>query len=286
MMTRRNAMFHRCRLLPLLVAGGLVVVAGLGCRSRTQPAGGAHTPKAQDARKRAETAAVDAATAGARALKDVNATVRGGGKFGPVIVAIGLPPAGKVSTPAAPPKPAEPAAPITPPVPAAPQAIVDAYASAKSATGQVVFKESVSSGAAFSTEAEASSEALKQAQTRIHQQFGYEPTLETVRTEYARRKVVRRVDEQERRDLATAGRPDAQVIVEYDIVVTEHQIREMRTRDRLAAALRMLGIAAAVALAGFLFLRLDEWSKGYLTSWLAVAAAALAGGAVVAVLLV
>ena len=50
-------------------------------------------------------------------------------------------------------------------------------------------------------------------------------------------------------------------------------VRELRTRDRIVSALRVFGVVTAVALAGFLFLRLDEWSKGYLTSWLAFIAA-------------
>ena len=41
-----------------------------------------------------------------------------------------------------------------------------------------------------------------------------------------------------------------------------------------------------MALAGFLFLRLDEWTKGYLTSWLALGAAALGGGVVAALVFV
>jgi hypothetical protein len=45
-------------------------------------------------------------------------------------------------------------------------------------------------------------------------------------------------------------------------------------------------VLAAVALAGFLFLRADEWTKGYLTSWLAIAAVVLAGGAAAAFLFV
>ena len=68
------------------------------------------------------------------------------------------------------------------------------------------------------------------------------------------------------------------VYVEYDVEVTADQVRELRTRDRVGSSLRIFGAIAAVALAGFLFLRLDEWTKGYLTRWLAIAAVLLAGG--------
>jgi hypothetical protein len=66
------------------------------------------------------------------------------------------------------------------------------------------------------------------------------------------------------------------------VEVTADQIRELRTRNRVADSLRGLGGLLAVSLAGFFFLRLDEWSKGYLTSWLALAAAALGGGIIAA----
>jgi hypothetical protein len=61
--------------------------------------------------------------------------------------------------------------------------------------------------------------------------------------------------------------------------VTAEQVRELRSQERVASGMRVLGIVVAVALAGFLFLRADEWTKGYLTHWLALGAALLAGGA-------
>ena len=70
--------------------------------------------------------------------------------------------------------------------------------------------------------------------------------------------------------------------VEYDVEVTADQVRHLRTRDRVGDTLRVFGALAAVALAGFLFLRADEWTKGYLTYWLAMAAVLLAGGATAA----
>jgi hypothetical protein len=69
------------------------------------------------------------------------------------------------------------------------------------------------------------------------------------------------------------------VYVGYDVEVTGSQVRQLRTRDRLAQTLRVLGAVVAVALAGFLFLRADEWTRGHLTRWLAVAAVLLGGGA-------
>ena len=68
--------------------------------------------------------------------------------------------------------------------------------------------------------------------------------------------------------------------------VTADQVRALRTRDRVGGTLRVFGALAAISLAGFLFLRADEWTKGYLTRWLAVVAVLFAGGAAAALYLV
>ena len=76
----------------------------------------------------------------------------------------------------------------------------------------------------------------------------------------------------------SADEIDRRVDVEYDVEVTADQVRHLRTRDRLGDTLRVFGGLSVIALAGFLFLRADEWTKGYLTRWLAMAAVLLAGG--------
>jgi hypothetical protein len=70
--------------------------------------------------------------------------------------------------------------------------------------------------------------------------------------------------------------------VEYDIEVRADQVRDLRSRDRVADALRVFAGVAFASLLGFLFLRLDERTKGYLTRWLAVVAVLLGGGAAAA----
>jgi hypothetical protein len=76
------------------------------------------------------------------------------------------------------------------------------------------------------------------------------------------------------------------VYVAYYVEVTGEQVRELRAQERVSSAIRAFGIVIAVALAGFLFLRADEWTKGYLTSWLAITAVVLAGGAAAALIFV
>ena len=99
-------------------------------------------------------------------------------------------------------------------------------------------------------------------------------------------RTVRAPTAEERETFDRYGVTGNRVYVEYDVEVTADQVRELRSQERSRSALRVIGVLAAVALAGFLFLRADEWTKGYLTSWLAIAAVVLAGGAAAAFLFV
>jgi hypothetical protein len=98
--------------------------------------------------------------------------------------------------------------------------------------------------------------------------------------------VVRPPTPEEKELIKRSGYASDRVYVEYIVELTTDQIRELRARDRLESALRFFGVIAAAALAGFGFLRLDQWSKGYLTSWLAFIALGLVGGAGIALLFI
>ena len=54
--------------------------------------------------------------------------------------------------------------------------------------------------------------------------------------------------------------------------VSDNQLRHLRMLDRVTDALRVTGGLLIVFVAGFLFLRADEWTRGYLTSWLGLLA--------------
>src|SRR5262249_25883185 len=83
----------------------------------------------------------------------------------------------------------------------------------------------------------------------------------------------------EKDEYAKLGVKDTDLkFVEYEVTVSAEQVRELRSRERVFFGVKVLAGIAAAALAGFLFLRADEWTKGYLTRWLAVAAFAPAGG--------
>ncbi len=86
--------------------------------------------------------------------------------------------------------------------------------------------------------------------------------------------------EADKKALAEAGLDPNGVWAEIDVEVTDDQVRELRAESRTGTA----GVAGAVGfvlvLALFGFLRLDAWTRGYLTGGLAVAIVAAAGAAV------
>jgi hypothetical protein len=119
----------------------------------------------------------------------------------------------------------------------------------------------------------------------------YRPTPNEVRAEFVRptgRAVVPATPEQ--RESLEAVAPDLRgkplVFVELEVEVSADQVRRLRAADRVGDGLRLVGVLTAVFGAGYLFLRLDERTKGYLTRWLAAGAVALALGAAAAMYLV
>jgi hypothetical protein len=257
---------------------GLLFAAG--CARPAPPAqqgGGSSASKAEKARKDAEALALDAVNgaASAQAQAVPGATARRD-KDIPFHVAIG-------------PNRVEPGAkmPAVAPVPSAPK-------SSPRPGSATVVRERVASAVA-ATESEAETDALARACELVAQKLGeldppvrYKPSAAEVKAEFLRKdsRTVRPPDANQRELLADAGITGNVVYVEYDVEVTADQVRELRSQERAGAALRVLGMLVAVALAGFLFLRADEWTKGYLTSWLAIAAVVLAGGAAAAFIFV
>ncbi|MCE9563770.1 MAG: hypothetical protein K8U57_17145 [Planctomycetes bacterium] len=126
-------------------------------------------------------------------------------------------------------------------------------------------------------------EAVSRKLAELDPPVAYHPSATEMKNEFVRRdtRLVRAPDASERAELEMYKIDTNRVYVEYDAEVTADQVRDLRTRDRVADVTRLLGVLTAAAIAGFLFLRLDEWTGGYLTRWLAIGALALASGAAV-----
>ena len=135
-------------------------------------------------------------------------------------------------------------------------------------------------------EAEAEADAIRRVRPRstalaeLRPPVKYRPSPNEMKVEFLRRdsRTVRQPSAAERDEFAKQGISGNLVYVEYDVEVTPEQVRHLRTRDRVGDAARIFVGLTAVALAMFLFLRADDWTKGYLTRWLAAGAVLLAGG--------
>ncbi len=275
---------------------GLCFALGACARSGPVP-GGATGSKAEKARKEAEALALNGVNGGAssqaKAMPDL-AVKRGVSLFGVVTFEDGQIHRGGPKP--APPKSGTPVPPPTPPEPVVkgpPAPISRAHPGG----GALAVRERVVSVLAYATEAEAEEDALTAARELIEKKLGeldppvrHKISVNEVRTEFLRKdsRTVRKPDSEEIELLIKAGASESDnlVYVEYDVEVTAEQVRELRAQERVGAGVRLVGVFMAIALTGFLFLRADEWTRGYLTSWLALGAAILAGGAAAAVLFV
>ena len=158
-----------------------------------------------------------------------------------------------------------------------------------------IVRERIASTLPYRTEAEADADALGQASELVSKKLAeldppvrYKPSIGEVKADFIRKdsRNVRGLDPEEKENFAHYGVTADLVKVEYDVEITADQVRELRSQERVSSGLRVVGAAFALALAGFLFLRADEWTKGYLTSWLALGAVAVAGGAAAALIFI
>ncbi len=158
-----------------------------------------------------------------------------------------------------------------------------------------IIRERVISSRPYQTEAEAEDDVLNVSQNTIEQRLAeldppvkYRPSLNEIRSEFLRKdsRATTKPGQKEIEIYKSNDLPTNVSYVEYDVEVTADQIRELRTRDRITMAFRFLAGLTFISLSCFLFLRADEWTKGYLTRWLACGAVALVGGATIALFLV
>ncbi|MFO0802466.1 MAG: serine/threonine-protein kinase [Gemmataceae bacterium] len=232
-----------------------------------------------------------------RPPKPQNESTRAGREA--IAQAVAVPAPAPVSVPEAPTAPQPPSPPKM--IPGQPAITINVGSSKREVRASqkppapALISERVTTEIPYPTEAEADTRALEDAQKLIAKKLSeldppvdYLPPLAVVKNEYVKKdsRLVRLPNDTEKAVLDQAGYGKDRRYVEYTVEVTAEQVRELRTRNRVVDGLRGLGVIAAISLAGFLFLRLDEWSKGYLTSWLALGAAALAGGVIAAIAVV
>ncbi|MDY3556419.1 hypothetical protein R5W24_005584 [Gemmata sp. JC717] len=278
---RGRVMTSRGRNLIRLATVGLCLV--LPACAKPAPPGGAIGSKADRARRDAGTLAADCVAGAAQAQADAHPELAVRRSWKDTLLGRAVAPKGG-----------------TPPAPPAPPVVVVKAAPAPKATprpgtGALVVRERVSSAIPYATEAEAEEDALMLACEVVEKRLAeldppvrHKVAPNEVRHEFLRKdsRTVRPPDAEEASTFARYGVTGELVYVEYDVEVTADQVRELRTQERVAGGLRVLGSLTAIALAGFLFLRADEWTRGYLTSWLAIGAATLAVAAAAALVLV
>jgi hypothetical protein len=287
---RRNAI--RLTAVGLCVA---LCAAAVGCgKPGPAPVGGSTSSRAERARKDAEALALGGVSGGAAAHakadpESVRHQIAGNIKLIP------NPPGSAVkgstqSTDSG-------KGPVIGPLPAPPPVAKGPPGPRSTPRSGWVIREHVVCAVPSATEAEAEEDVVALARkvvvaklAELDPPLNHTPSPGEVRTEFLRKdsRVVRHPDAAEKEAMKLDGdlRTDNFVYVEYDVEVTADQVRELRAQERVSAGLRVVGLVLAVALAGFLFLRADEWTRGYLTRWLALAAVALAGGAAAALIFV
>jgi hypothetical protein len=283
------------------------VVVGGCSRVTTVTFGGAKGSKADQARKQAEDLALNVVNGVAKSqAKAVPELTLGGKNSQPgkstMIVSAGVSKATVIS-------PNDDTHVKTPvPAPTTPQSVstssspkmtaVKDFMSPKSSPrpgSPAIIKERVVSAIPYANKAEAEDDAFTSARDAIERRLAeldppvrYRPSLNEIRNEFARKdsQTTHRPSQAELEEYARNNVNDkviaSLVYVECDVEVTADQIRELRTRDRVTIALRVFSGLIFIALSGFLFLRADEWTKGYLTRWLACGAVVLVGGAAAA----
>ncbi len=190
-----------------------------------------------------------------------------------------------VVTPEPPVPPVPPTPPVLPqpPVPPA-EPVVKVVVASKNAVAIRI--SGIRSDKPQATSDKALSDAIQVAQVEIMRALQKldppvmaKPSLTKIRNEYIKKGSVREIQptadlqEKWKKENVNADRS----WVEFDVELSVSQIQQLRAGDRVNDGFRGAGVLLAVIVAAFGFLRIDAWSKGYLTNWLAIAAVVAAG---------
>lgn len=283
-MTPRHPILPAAAVLAALFAAGCGADRRRPAAVETRPADASR----MSPRDLQNTTAVSAVLAGAKAGQaEVAAAKAPSQKKVVVAVTVPVPPA-----PAAPPAPA-PAA-VTPPVPpAAVTTVVSREPAKASERVQPSISLSVRSDKPHPSKERALEDALQVAQfelqsalAKLNPPVTAKPSLATIRSEYLRKDGIREEQPSEaiKAEWKDKGLDAKRLWVKIDVDVSEDQVRQLRAGERVSTGFQYGAVLFASLLAVYGFLRLDAWTKGYLTSWLAIGAVALVAVALLAVL--
>jgi hypothetical protein len=285
------------RRLTLPTAGLLAAVFAAGCSANHDHATVEVRPadaKTMSLEKLQASTAATAAVAGAKAGQaELAAAERSKDGRGPFIVITAQTPAVKSPTPPTPPTPAPPPIPATPPDIFGPPVIREIAAKGAAERTQPAISLNVRSDKPHTTREEGIQDALRVAQAEIQSTLAKlnppvltKPHLSTIRSEFIRKDGIHeeQLSAADKLALDNSKAGSNRMYVRLDIEVSEDQVRQLRAGERVSTGFQYGAVLFAALLAIYGFLRLDAWTKGYLTSWLAIGAVALVAVALLAVL--
>lgn len=180
---------------------------------------------------------------------------------------------------------AEKAEPPTVPVSVIEPAAVAAASPAPESSGrhQPAIKFRVRSSAPQPSKEKALNDALAVARLRLAEKLitldppvRALPTIEQMRAEYIRPESVVEIQPkpEEKAEFAARGVDTSMVWVDVDVEVSDDQVRQLRSVGRLEKTGLFAAGAFVLVLGLFAFLRLDGWTKGYLTTVIGIGVAA------------
>lgn len=185
--------------------------------------------------------------------------------------------------PAQPEQPEVPVEPKPPEVPALPLTVREKSIAARNAGLQPAIKlTGIKSRNPHPTKEQALADALTVARTELMRQLDQleppihtRPSMVTMRSNYLKGEIREVVpSEDEKQAIRKEGQNANVRWVEIDLELTEDHVQRLRSAERVTDSFRVAAMLFALVAALYGFLRLDQWTKGYLTMWLGLAAGA------------
>lgn len=154
-----------------------------------------------------------------------------------------------------------------------------------------VIKLTCTSDKWYTEEEKAMDDALEVARNEILKKLlAMEPPVSVaisrtqIRQNFVKNRTILHPTTEQEAKLRESGLTDKRLQVVIDVELTDANVQHLRAGERVSDGLKGGAVVLAVIAAVFGFLRLDNWSKGYLTTWLGFGALALAGAAAFLVL--